>query len=211
MPSQRPRPNSEIPFHISARCANKEWFHIPMEETWSICSDFLHFIHHAESIRIHNFVLMNNHFHLIASTPQANLGRAMGYFMRETSREFGRVSGRINRIYGRPYHASLLNSYHYYLNAYKYVYRNPVDAGLCHRAEEYRFSTLHSLLGQSHTIIPVLEDTLLHGDVERELNWINTSYPEEQIRQTIRKALRRRVFVFPKVRGKPHPMESKLY
>lgn len=183
-----------------------------MKEVWEVYSEQLFFAHHAFGLKIHSFVLMNNHFHLLATSPRANLSETMCYFMRETSRELGRLSKRINQIYGRPYFGSSLTSNHYFLNAYKYVYRNPVEAGLADCVESYPFSTLRALLGAQHTMIPVQEDTLLFSDVESQLRWLNTPYPNAKMRESIRKALQRREFRFPRTtKGKPHPLETHLY
>ncbi len=118
----------------------------------------LYFVSHAFNLRVHAFVLMNNHFHLIVRTPDGNLSDAMRYFMRETSREITFVSGRINQTYGSRFHRSLLHSPLYYLHAYKYLYRNPVEAGLCELVEEYKFSSLQGLLGETWLDVPVRED-----------------------------------------------------
>ena len=133
-------------------------------------------------IEICAWVLMNNHFHLLVSTPDANLDRAMNYLMRETSRVIGWRAGRINQVYGGPYNWSVLMSQHYYLNAYKYVYRNPVEAGLATAVENYKFSTLPGLLGAQLLVIPVEDDEILFSDANQKLAWLNESYPNEQIR-----------------------------
>lgn len=198
MPRKKYQPSSDFPYHITARCINKEWFHIPLIEVWEIFSDYLFFIHHAFNVKIHCFVLMNNHFHLILSTPKSNLSETMNYFMRETSKQFGLVSGRINQIYGGPYFWSQLKSDVSYGHAYKYVYRNPVENGICLKVEDYPFSTLHSLMGKNKTIIPISEDTMLFSDVRNQIKWLNESYKSENFKQEIKNALRKREFHFGK-------------
>ena len=198
MPRKKYHPSESVPYHITARCINKEWFQIPLNEVWEILSEYLFFIHYAYNVKVHSFVLMNNHFHLILTTPDANLSEAMNYFMRETSKQFGLVSGRINQIYGGPYFWSLLKSQVYYGHAYKYVYRNPVEAGLCLNVEEYPFSTLHSLVGNSKTIIPLSDDTLLFSDLESQINWLNKNYSSLDYKRDIKNALRKREFHFGK-------------
>ncbi|AGH94759.1 transposase [Pseudobdellovibrio exovorus] len=196
MPRKKFLAHNDWPYHVTARCLNKEWFSLPMETIWDIYSKYLFFIHHSYGVRIHSFVLMNNHFHLIIQTPHGNLSQAMNYLMRETSRVIGFESGRINHIYGGPYYWSLLKSPLYYLHAYKYVYRNPVEAGLCYRVEEYPYSSLYGLLGQAHTIIPLENDEALFSDVYSHLQWLNQGYPSEELKVDIRNALRKQHFHF---------------
>ena len=199
-----PRPkycaNAIYPYHVSARCINKEWFKVPLFEVWEIVGNNLFFISHAYKIKVHAFVLMSNHFHLLISTPEANLCEAMAYFMRESSRAIARCAGRINQTFGGRYHSSLITKESYFLNAYKYIYRNPVEAGLVPLVEDYEFSTLKGILGFSKLIIPVIEDTLLFecsNSVESHLLWLNHA-PDPDHLDAVRKALRRREFQYGK-------------
>ncbi len=185
------------PYHISARCLNKEWFKIPLPYVWRVYSDYLFFIHHAYNVEIFSFVLMNNHFHLLAGFPEGNIGKSMNYFMRETSKVIGEMCGRINQLYGAPYHKCMIDTYHYYLHAYKYIYRNPVQAGLVKNVEEYPFSTLNGLLGQSKIWIPIEEDLTLFNDVEDTLKWLNRTYEKGHL-DAVASALRHSVFSLPR-------------
>jgi REP element-mobilizing transposase RayT len=211
MPRKTFLPSSEFPYHVRARCINKEWFAVPIEEVWDIFSNYLHFIHHGFDVKIHSFVLMNNHFHLIVSTPSGNLNSAMNYLMRETSRMISKRAGRINQTYGGPYNWSLLKNSNYYIHCYKYVYRNPVEAGLVSLVESYPYSTLRGLLGFEHTIIPIENDVLLFNCVETQLEWLNRPYPSEEIKADIRNATRKREFRFALDKSqRPHQLETSL-
>ena len=117
----------------------------------------------------------------------------MNYFMREVSREISRKSDRINQVFGGPYHSSLITNSIYYLHAYKYVYRNPVEAKICDKPEEYKFSTLNGLLGKSKLIIPIFYDETLFSDFEGTMKWLNTDYAEGN-RDKIRKALKKKIY-----------------
>jgi len=210
MPRKRFLASKIWPYHVTARCINREWFNLPIEQVWNIFSMHLHFVHHAFGLRIHSFVLMNNHFHMIVSTPKENLAEVMNYFMREVSKNMARVSGRINQTFGGPYYWSLLQSPHYYLYAYKYVYRNPVEAGLIGKVEDYPYSTLFGLKGSTHLMIPVEHDDTLFNDPDRILTWLNNSYPI-QAKEDIRNALGKKEFKFGLDKDrKPHILEAIL-
>jgi Transposase and inactivated derivatives len=164
-----------MPYHITARSINREWFSIEMVAVWKIMTTHLQFIHRAYNIRILAFVLMNNHFHMIAQAPNGNLSEAMRFFMSETGRDLRRYTLRINRVFGSRFHRSLLLSPHYYLHAYKYVYRNPVEAGLVKNVEDYPFSTLPGLLGNSRLDISICDDLNWEnlGARQATLDWLN--------------------------------------
>lgn len=65
----------------------------------------------------------------------------------------------------------------YYKTAYKYVYRNPVAAGLCARAEDYEYSSLRGVLGRGDLAAPVIDNMGLIFNARKVLAWLNT--PEE--------------------------------
>ena len=117
------------PYHITARCINREWFDLPLPTVWSIMEDYLFLLSSTHNLNVHSFVLMANHFHLLVSAPQGNLSEALLYFMRESSKQITHFSGRINQTFGNRNHKTHIASYHHYLNTYKYVYQNPVQAG----------------------------------------------------------------------------------
>jgi putative transposase len=188
--------SNEFPYHITGRCINRDWFRLPLEVIWEIFVDYLYLEHHARGLKIHAFVLMNNHFHLIATAPETSISTCMCYFMTEVSRQITRLSGRINQTFGAPHHPSLINTYHYFMHAYKYVYRNPVDAGIIDRVEAYPYSTLRRTLGFGPLTIPMEEDTILFDDVEGTLRWLNKKYKNGH-REEIAKALKRRKFELP--------------
>ncbi len=192
--------SDQFPYHVTARCINKEWFQLPLKDVWTIFNNHLYFISIAFNVRIHSFVLMSNHFHLLLTTPQGNINEVMRYFMTETSRDITLKTGRINQTYGGPYFSSLITKDIHFHHVYKYIYRNPVEALLVTRAEEYEFSTLPTLLGLSKSIIPLCADELLFNDVERTLSWINTNY-KEGVKDNIRQALRKNTFQIPKSRA----------
>ncbi|MBS1970468.1 MAG: transposase [Bdellovibrionales bacterium] len=177
-------------------------------------SNYLFFVKHAYKLKIHSFVLMNNHFHLIVTTPHGNLSEAMNYFMRETSKEFNRVLKREDQFYGSRYYRTLVKRVHYWSNVYKYVYRNPVQAGLSQSCEEYRFSTLHGLLGKSRMTIPIEEDHFLFSEFEinsATLKWLNETPLASDI-EALAKALKRKEFFLPKnpLNKQPHRLEESL-
>jgi putative transposase len=157
--------------------------------------DYLYLVAHLYTLRIHSFVLMPNHFHMIVTNPEVNLSAAMNYFMRETSREITRLSGRINQTYGNRHHKSALSTHHYFMNAYKYVYRNPVRAGLSKYVEGYVFSTLNGTLGLSRQAIPLCQDPVLFAPNfdDSTLAWLNKKPCLDQEAE-VRKALRRATF-----------------
>lgn len=211
MPRKYTSTTSTFPYHINARTVNREPFATGLDSTWSLMSDYLYLTSQAFELSIHSFVLMPNHFHLLVTAPPGNLSPALNHFMRETAREMSRLSGRSNQTYGSRNHKTVVESSHYFLNAYKYVYRNPVKAGLSGRVEEYRYSTLAGLLGFQQLVIPVVEDTILFPELfdESAIAWLNTA-PDIQHEEEVRRALRKPKFAFAKRNGMSSTLERAL-
>lgn len=169
---------SEFPYHISARCINKEWFQVPMADAWFIFENELKRVHENHNLQIHSFVLMSNHFHMIASTPDANISKCMHQFMTRTSKALTKEGNRINETYAGRHFKCILAHQNYFLNAYKYVYRNPVAAGLCEKVEDYTYSTLRDRLSHHHRV-PLAEDSILTANRNQTLEWLNFApHPE---------------------------------
>ncbi len=187
-----------FPFHITARTVNRDLFPIPLPILWQVYENYLYYIHLAYGTKLLSFVLMPNHFHLLAQFPKGNMSETMGFFMGETSRRVGEKSGRINQLYGGRYHRSLISNEIYFRHAYKYVYSNPVRANLVNRVEDYPFSSLHGLLGRRTLVIPIEEDTLLFNQEFswKTVNWLNRN-PQKTHLEEVRCALRKKSFSLP--------------
>jgi putative transposase len=196
-------------YHVTSRCINREWF-VSMEEAWKIFEDYCYFLHRGFNIEILSFVLMSNHYHMILRAPEGNLSEAMRYFNREVSRRLTKDSGRINQTFGTRFHRSRINSYHHTLNVYKYIYTNPVRAGICDRVEEYRYSTLSGLLGLNKLVIPIVADQILFEDsLNNNLDWLNKPMCPKYI-EYVRRGLTHKEFNVALVNRRPNPLENDL-
>lgn len=202
MPRKPVPTNSTFPYHVNARTVNREHFPVDLDSIWSLMNDYLYLTSKSFGLLIHSFVLMPNHFHLLVSAPEGNLSPALNYFMRETSKQITRMSGRINQTYGSRNHKTVIESTHYFFNAYKYVYRNPVRAGLCQNVEDYKYSTLNGLLGFHYLGIPLAEDLILFPDFfdESAVTWLNKA-PDPLYEEEVRRALRKSKFALAKRNG----------
>lgn len=139
-----------------------------------MCSE-LHDTTKKLGLRTHSFVLMSNHFHLIASTPNENISQCMHRFMQRTSHRLALAGNRINESYAGRHYKCILQHQNYFLNAYKYNYRNPVASGICKRVEDYPFSTLPWIIGIRAKKFELCEDTIFKNDPIGTLNWLNSS------------------------------------
>ena len=118
------------------------WYHVTSrgQERQAIFSDDqdrVHFLKLLETtveryrVRIHAYVLMTNHYHLIMETPGANLSRAMQWLNVSYGVWFNRRHGRVGHLMQGRFKAIVLESASWGLDLSVYVHLNPVRvAGL---------------------------------------------------------------------------------
>ena len=112
---------SEFPYHITARCPNRDAFRTDLSSTWSVFQHHLNYMNFKYELKIHYFVLMPNHFHLIASTSNIAIGAIMRELLSGTSKDINSLTSRINQNWGSRHYKSVIESQHYFFNAYKYA------------------------------------------------------------------------------------------
>lgn len=173
------------PYHVTSRTNNKEFFPIPLNEVWKIMLEELHRMHLKYGLAVHAFVLMGNHFHLLCHTPQGNLDEVMRLFLRMTSIRISKEAEAKNHLWGGRYKWSLVESQTHYYQVYRYIFQNPVRAGIFERVESYPFTTLKDVPIPLHSFIP-----MSFGGKEGELHWLNESYDKED-QELIRLGLRK--------------------
>ncbi len=144
MPRRKLIRSDELPYHVTSRSNNKEWFYIPIEDVWEY---FLKHLIEGEKrfgVKVEAYILMRNHYHMCLYTPRANIDEFMQFFNQALGKSIARHADRINRIFGAPYRWSLISSEAYYFNVVRYIYQNPVRAGLCENCEDYTFSNFET-------------------------------------------------------------------
>jgi REP element-mobilizing transposase RayT len=82
--------------------------------------------------RVHAFVLMSNHYHLLIETPQANLVRGMGWFQTTWTVRFNRFHRLSGHLFQGRYKAVVVDPEErgYFVTLSDYIHLNPVRAGL---------------------------------------------------------------------------------
>lgn len=184
--------SKNLPYHVTARANNKEWFTLELPIIWKLAQESLKeaiTIHHVEII---SFVLMGNHYHMLILTPEGNLDLFIYEFNKRLALKIQSRSGQINRIFGGRYKWCLIESQKYLSNCYKYVYQNPVRAKIVNLCEDYPYSTLRTLYKNESFSVP-LHDRFGFKD-EFGLNWLNQKINEEE-ESILRKSLSRSILV----------------
>ena len=81
--------------------------------------------------RVHAWVLMSNHYHLLLETPEANLVAGMQWLQNAYTRRFNIRHQQWGRLFGDRYKSVLVEGAdRYYETLLDYIHLNPVRAGL---------------------------------------------------------------------------------
>ncbi len=113
-----------------------------LEEDYPVFLAILKYSAQKTNFLIHHFVLMKNHFHLVGSTPNANLYQFMHLFQTTFSKALNTKKDRINHIFGNRYGATVIQSIEYMTKIIQYVYLNPFVAKVVNNPFNYRYSSL---------------------------------------------------------------------
>lgn len=204
------RSNSNY-YHVTARSNNREFFYLPIQNVWDIMSNKLAKLQIDHGIKIACFVLMNNHFHLLILTPHEDIDRIMYFFMKGVTLEIQKCSGRINKIFGGRYKGSMIDSYGYLMNVYKYIYRNPVEANISATVEQYPYSTL-LYQNQESARIPFRVEKIMPPHVFLgfenldEVKWLNQRFDKSES-DSIKCGLQKTIFSYERDRASGRPIE----
>jgi len=95
----------------------------------------------------HAFCLMNNHYHLLIETPEANLSRGMRQLNGVYTQRFNRRHQRAGHVFQGRYKAILVERDSHLLELCRYVVLNPVRAGMVKQAARYKWSSCPATLG----------------------------------------------------------------
>ena len=101
-------------------------------------------------LRLHAYVLMPNHYHLLVETPEAQLSRAIRYLNGVYTQYFNRRHKRVGHLFQGRYKAILMDRDSYLVELSRYIHLNPwrVKSG-SQDPFTYNWSSLRAYTGRS--------------------------------------------------------------
>ncbi len=154
-----------------------EWKHILKEDNYKdIITDSLAFLVKTDRIKVHAFVIMSNHLHLIWQIQKGNKREEVQRdFLKFTSQQLLKrlryenanllqelvvnLKDRKYQVWQRNSLSIELRSKNVYNQKLNYIHNNPVKAGMCILEEEYKYSSAKFYLKNEKDW-----DFLKHGD-----------------------------------------------
>ncbi|MDR6840311.1 transposase [Pseudoxanthomonas sacheonensis] len=148
-PMRRPRLELPgIPLHITHRGVNRAATFLD-EDDYVSYLQALEASAEAQHVRVHGYVLMTNHVHLLVSAQETGtVSRMMQAIGRRYVRTLNTKHRRTGTLWEGRYKSCLVDSDHYLLRCLRYIELNPVRAGMVALPEHYRWSSVHAHLGK---------------------------------------------------------------
>lgn len=97
--------------------------------------------HQRFGVEILCYCLMGNHYHLLLKTPDANLGRVMRHINGVYTQRHNRLKKTDGPLFRGRYKAICVEDDSYQLQLSRYIHRNPLEAKLVSKLEEYPWSS----------------------------------------------------------------------
>lgn len=129
------------PHHVIQRGNNRQSICID-ESDYRYLLDLIDGYARDLKVSIHSYVLMGNHFHLLA-TPETQTGlpEMMQAVGRRYVRYFNQRQGRTGTLWEGRYRSTLIQAERYLLACMVYIDLNPVRAGMVAEPAQYRWSS----------------------------------------------------------------------
>lgn len=97
----------------------------------------------------HAWCQMDNHYHLLIETPEANLAKGMRQLNGVYTQSFNRLHGRVGHVFQGRYKAILVERDSYLLELARYIVLNPLRAGMVKKLEDWPWSSYFATCGQA--------------------------------------------------------------
>jgi len=160
-----------IPVHVVQRGNNRQLC-FTADVDMACYANWLHEACIKYSVRIHAWVLMTNHVHLLM-TPTTNhaMSRVLQLVGRRYVRYFNEQYGRSGTLFEGRFKASLVDSEQYLLACQQYIELNPVRAGMVQDPSDYRWSSYQAHGFGKAVKMWTPHDIYLALDEDEEIRW----------------------------------------
>lgn len=133
----------------------------------------------APFVETYCYCLMSNHFHFLARikpeneidpkaieglktekqkellrlNPELFISKRFSNFFSSYTQAFNKQQNRMGSLFMKNFKRKHITDESYLKNLVRYIHRNPVDAGMCNRPEEWLYSSYASVVGQDSDFV----------------------------------------------------------
>jgi len=146
-------------YHVLARGHRKDLIFYSVRDR----HEFLHRLHETAekyNIRIHAYVLMNNHYHLLIETLIGNLAKGMHYLNASYANWFRIKHNLVGSVFQGRYKSILIEKDAYFLELSAYIHLNPLRAGITESYDAFPWSSFHAYCQTEKSQFPYTHEIL---------------------------------------------------
>jgi putative transposase len=93
------------------------------------------------------YCLMDNHYHLLVETPDANLSAGMQWLNARYAEYFNDRYGHAGHVFDRRFRSVVVQDERQLAEQFRYIVLNPVRAGMCERVDMWPWSSYVESVG----------------------------------------------------------------
>jgi len=144
---------------------------------------------------LHDYCLMDNHYHLLIETQRDNLSTFMRIVSANYSQYFNKKHQRSGHLWQDRYQSKYITSQEYLYILIRYIENNPIEADLAQKAGEYPY-VFSSLIFNTKDYYPCSRDSLLLKEfdikslsefLDNPMNEAELAFLKEKQKQKIKK------------------------
>lgn len=150
-------------FHIMTQGINKSFiFDNPIDIKYYI--DIMYKLKEEHNIKIIAYCVMNNHVHVLIETKELKeLSKYMQRLNMRYARYYNKKYNKVGYVFRDRFKSEGIYNEQHLQNCIKYIYNNPVKAGICNNPKEYPYSNYKEITTN-------LEEGYIFIDIEEDLD-----------------------------------------
>ena len=131
---------------------------------------------------VHDYVLMDNHFHLLIETQEENLSSFMRVIGANYTQYFNKKYERVGHLWQDRYKSKFITSDDYLYNLIKYIEYNPIDAKITTKISEYKYTLASCIINGQNIYKCCQQSQLLNEfDIKTLIDFLNIKLTAKQI------------------------------
>jgi len=127
-------------------------------------------------VNVHDYCLMDNHYHLLIETTSQNLSLFMRQINGNYAIYFNKRYKRVGHLWQGRYKSWYIINPEYLYTLFRYIEHNPLKAKMYQKIGEYPFTLLATILNKEQKVIPCAK----HSKLKKEYHYKNIQELLEQ-------------------------------
>ena len=158
-------------YHVMNRGRRAEKIFIDATD-YQVFVDLLKETAETWNIKIAAYCLISNHYHILLTTPEANISRSMRHLNGVYTQRFNRRHRVDGPLFRGRYKSIVVGADPYLLQLVRYIHKNPVKAGLVEKPEQYPWSSHRGYLSVAGKWDWLYKDFILSILTPKKQDWL---------------------------------------